>query len=59
MGFAFLPIGIGSIVGGWLGGTLLSHFGQASNPGIVWPILTCIGLLTTALLFVYDKFSRA
>src|SRR6266849_3656016 len=26
MGFAFLPIGIGSLVGGWYGGTLVHHF---------------------------------
>src|SRR5208283_2292198 len=26
MGFAFLPIGIGSLIGGWFGGTLVHHF---------------------------------
>ena len=28
MGFAFMPIGIGSLVGGWLGGHLMHHFGE-------------------------------
>ncbi len=57
MGFAFLPIGIGSLVGGWLGGTLLTHFGNTANPGLVWPVLTGIGLLTTVLLWLYDRFA--
>src|SRR6202035_1830916 len=26
MGFAFLPIGIGSLVGGWFGGKVMQHF---------------------------------
>src|SRR5581483_8767104 len=50
MGFAFLPIGIGSIAGGWLGGALLTHYGQGANAAMVWPILTAIGLVTTVLL---------
>jgi POT family proton-dependent oligopeptide transporter len=58
MGFAFLPIGIGSLVGGWLGGTLLTHFGESSQPATVWPILTGIGLFTTLLLWLYDKYVR-
>ena len=28
MGFAFLPIGIGSLIGGWFGGTLVHRFGE-------------------------------
>jgi POT family proton-dependent oligopeptide transporter len=59
MGFAFLPIGIGSLAGGWLGGALLAHFGQASNATMVWPVLTGIGLLTTVLLWLYDRFASA
>ena len=31
MGFAFLPIGIGSLIGGWFGGTLLHHFGEVTR----------------------------
>jgi len=58
MGFAFLPIGIGSIAGGWLGGSLLSHYGNSAQPSMVWPILTAIGLLTTLLLWLYDRFAR-
>ncbi len=57
MGFAFLPIGIGSLAGGWFGGTLLSRFGEASqHPATIWIVLSAIGLATTVLLFVYDRF---
>ncbi|MEO9263135.1 MAG: MFS transporter [Candidatus Baltobacteraceae bacterium] len=56
MGFAFLPIGIGSLAGGWLGGTLLSHFVAVANPAMVWYAVTGIGLLTTLLLLLYDRY---
>ena len=59
MGFAFLPIGIGSLVGGWLGGTLLSHFGETSNPSTIWLAVTGIGVFTTVLLWFYDRYARA
>ncbi len=58
LGFAFLPIGIGSLVGGPLGGALLHHFGEvAHKPGLIWPIFTGIGLATTLLLWLYDRRS--
>jgi dipeptide/tripeptide permease len=56
MGFAFLPIGIGSLVGGWFGGTLLHQLGEvAHRPALIWPIVTGVGILTTLLLWVYDR----
>lgn len=56
LGFAFLPIGIGSLVGGPVGGALLHRFGEELHqPATVWLIITGIGLLTTLLLFVYDR----
>ena len=30
MGFAFMPIGIGSLLGGWFGGSLIHHFGEVN-----------------------------
>ena len=37
MGFAFLPLGIGSLIAGWLGGRLLYHFGEVMHqPGRMW-----------------------
>jgi predicted MFS family arabinose efflux permease len=54
MGFAFVPIGIGSLVGGWLGGRLMHHYGEvAQRPAQVWWAITGIGVATTLLLWLY------
>ncbi len=59
MGFAFLPIGIGSLIGGWFGGTLLHHFGEeAHQPTLIWWAVTGVGVATTVLLWIYDRFMR-
>ena len=56
MGFAFLPIGIGSLVGGWVAGKLLHHFGEVVHqPNRIWWAVTGIGVATTALLWIYDR----
>jgi POT family proton-dependent oligopeptide transporter len=56
MGFAFLPIGIGSLIGGWFGGTLMHEFGEvAHQPARVWWTVTGVGVVTALLLFIYDK----
>jgi len=56
MGFAFLPIGIGSLIGGWFGGTLIHHFGEVTHqPGRMWWVVTAVGLVTAGSLWVYDK----
>ncbi len=56
MGFAFLPIGIGSLVGGPFGGLLLHYFGEVQNqPRRIWWVVTAVGLLTAFLLWVYDR----
>jgi dipeptide/tripeptide permease len=56
MGFAFLPIGIGSLVGGWFGGTMLHHFGEVQHqPQQAWFAITAVGILTTLLLWIYDR----
>jgi POT family proton-dependent oligopeptide transporter len=57
MGFAFLPIGIGSIVGGYLGGYLIHHFGEVQHqPRMMWWVIVGVGVATTLLLWVYDRF---
>lgn len=59
LGFAFLPIGIGSLVGGWLSGRLLHHFGEVQHrPEMIWWVLTGIGVATAFLLFLYDRAIR-
>ena len=56
MGFAFLPIGIGSLIGGRFGGWLVHHFGEVQHqPQRIWWTVTSVGVATAALLWVYDK----
>ncbi len=59
MGFAFVPIGIGSLVGGWLGGHLMHHFGEiAQHPAQVWWAISGIGVATTLLMWLYHFVVR-
>jgi dipeptide/tripeptide permease len=56
MGFAFLPIGIGSFIGGPFGGWLIHHFGEVKHqPQQMWWAVMAIGLLTALLLWIYDR----
>jgi len=56
MGFAFLPIGIGSLIAGWFGGKLIHYFGEVTHqPTRIWWAVTAVGLLTALLLWVYDR----
>ena len=59
MGFAFLPIGIGSLIGGWFGGRVMHQFGEvAHRPERAWYAIVGVGLLTTLLLWVYDRIVK-
>jgi MFS family permease len=59
MGFAFLPIGIGSLIGGPLGGYLIQHFGEERHqPQMIWWSIVGVGLATTLLLWIYDRVAR-
>jgi dipeptide/tripeptide permease len=59
MGFAFLPIGIGSLVGGWFGGFLIHRFGEVQHqPALIWWAVTGVGVATAVLLWVYDRLVR-
>lgn len=56
MGFAFLPLGIGSFIGGALGGFLIHYFGEVKHePTGMWWVIIAIGVATAVLLLVYDK----
>jgi POT family proton-dependent oligopeptide transporter len=60
MGFAFLPIGIGSLIGGRFGGWLVHHFGEIQHePQRIWWTVTALGVATAALLWIYDKTIKA
>jgi proton-dependent oligopeptide transporter, POT family len=56
MGFAFLPIGIGSLVAGRFAGFLLHKYGEVQHqPKTIWWIVTGVGVATTVLLWIYDR----
>jgi proton-dependent oligopeptide transporter, POT family len=59
MGYAFLPIAIGYLVGGPLGGFLLHEFGSVlGHPAEMWWVIVAIGVLTAALMWVFDAMTR-
>ena len=59
MGFAFLPLGIGSLVGGPFGGWLLRHFGEEKHqPQMMWVVIVAVGVVTAVLLWIYDRAVR-
>ena len=59
MGYAFLPIGIGYLIGGRTAGWLLHYFGEVrGQPALMWYVVAGAGLLTTVLLILYDRLLR-
>ncbi len=59
MGFAFVPLGIGSLVGGWFGGKTLHYFGEVMNrPRWTWLVIVGVGVATTLLLWIYDRIVK-
>jgi dipeptide/tripeptide permease len=60
MGFAFVPLGIGSLIGGKFGGFLIHHYGEVEHrPAMMWWVMVGIGVLTAILLLVYDRLVLA
>ena len=58
MGFAFRPIAIGTFVAGWSSGYLVKHYVEGGNPQApkMWLWVGAYGVVTTALMLVYDRF---
>jgi len=57
MGYAFLPIAIGFLIAGQIGGRLVHYFGDVRHaPGQLWVVVCAIGLATSLALIVYDRF---
>src|SRR5215467_9566360 len=60
MGFAFLPLGIGSFVAGKFSGWLMRHYGEEMHqPQMLWWWVVAVGVATTLLLWIYDRVVRA
>lgn len=59
MGYSFLPIGIGYLIGGRTAGWLLHYFGEVrQQPEVMWYWVSAAGVLTTVLLIAYDRLLR-
>ena len=63
LGYANLPVALGSIVGAPLGGRLFETFisnpiakGQPANPTAIWLIVAGMGLISMIGLALYDKY---
>jgi dipeptide/tripeptide permease len=58
MGFAFLPIAIGTFVAGAISGKLVSHYIQGPGkaaPQQMWYVVGAIGVVSTILMALYDR----
>jgi len=55
MGFAFLPISIGSFTAGPLAGWLVTNYVMGPNPAAMWFILSGIGLACVAGMLLYNR----
>jgi POT family proton-dependent oligopeptide transporter len=63
LGYANLPVALGSIAGAPLGGRLFEVFisnpvakGQPANPSAIWLIVTGMGVISMVGLALYDRF---
>jgi proton-dependent oligopeptide transporter, POT family len=56
MGYAFLPIAIGFLIAGQIGGRLVRYFGDVRHePAQLWIVVCGIGLATALALVIYDR----
>jgi dipeptide/tripeptide permease len=62
MGFAFLPVAIGTFFAGLIAGPLVAHYvegykaGTVAHPETMWLVIGGIGIVATVLMLVYDRF---
>jgi POT family proton-dependent oligopeptide transporter len=61
MGFAFLPIAIGTFFAGLIAGPLVAHYVEGYKKGVVthpenmWLVVGGIGVVSTLLMLLYDR----
>lgn len=59
MGFSFLPIAIGYVIAGVIGGRLVHHYGEVLHrPQQMWLAISAIGILTTLLMWIYNRIVK-
>ena len=57
MGFAFLPVALGTFVAGRSSGWLVTNYVQGSaTPSHMWYFVGAIGVASTLLMVLYDRF---
>ncbi len=58
MGFAFLPIAIGTFIAGASSGYLVKHYVEGGNPAApqMWYVVGSYGVVSTLLMVGYDRF---
>ena len=58
MGFAFLPIAIGTFIAGWSSGYLVKHYVEGGSPNAphMWFVVGSYGVVSTILMVLYDRF---
>jgi MFS family permease len=58
MGFAFLPIAIGTFIAGWSSGFLVKTYVAGANPDAprMWLWVGAYGVVSTVLMVLYDRF---
>lgn len=57
MGFAFLPIALGALLAGPIGGLLLQKYlKETMQPAKAWTILSSLGFISTLALLAYDRW---
>ena len=56
MGYAFLPIGIGFLIAGAMGGRLVEYYRDVvQKPQQMWYVITAAGVFATVLMLIYDR----
>jgi len=61
MGFAFLPVAIGTFFAGLIAGPLVAHYVEGYKQGLVehpenmWLVVGGIGIVSTILMLLYDR----
>lgn len=60
MGWAFLPVGIGYLAGGWIGGLLFHRYCElAGFPRRMWLVWSAVGFATAIGMSIYARIEKS